>query len=370
MARGSHSKARHSAPRAKGARRRKRSKLPVVIVVLVVLVAAAGVAAYAAHEYLEQRNTYVGITGEVLEGQTITFEVAAGVSSTEIAEDLVNAGVIESSAEFVERVAELGQEGALQAGTYELVGGQAIDEIIEALATGATASFTIPEGYTLQQIAERVGEETDIDADEFYELVSTCADDYVDSYPFLANNYEGTMEGFLFPATYAIEQGMTADELVRTMLDTCQATLAALDMEYAESKNLDYYDVVTLASIIEKESQNSDDKADISSVFYNRLKAGMNLGSDVTTYYAVGKDLTEELTKSDLASDSPYNTRNADNVGLPAGPICSPGAEALQAAANPNETDYYYFFWSASEGETMFFEDSASFNEAWAKYGE
>ena len=154
------------------------------------------------------------------------------------------------------------------------------------------------------------------------------------------------------------------------MLDNFSAQIAGVDMSYASSKNLTTEDVVILASMIEKESREDADKANIASVFYNRLRTGMNLGSDVTTYYAVGKDLTEDLTVSDLNSDSPYNTRNPQHRGLPAGPICSPGLASLNAAAHPSETDYLYFFYSLSEDKTMFFKDQASFDAAWSKYGQ
>ena len=154
------------------------------------------------------------------------------------------------------------------------------------------------------------------------------------------------------------------------MLDQFAAQIATVDMSYAASKNLTLYDVVTLASMVEKEYQAESDKAPIAAVFYNRLQKGMTLGSDVTTYYAVGKDMTEELTASDLASDSPYNTRNPSNFGLPAGPICNPSVSTLQAAANPAQVDYLYFFFSNREGETMFFVNDADFNAAWAQYGD
>lgn len=372
MATGKHS-ARSSGSSAGGARhssgtkKRHTGRNVAIALVIVVALVAAGLGARAF--YIEE-NTYHGITGEVDEGELLTVTVESGATTIDIAEMLVNEGVVGSSEDFVNQVSEAGRDGELQAGTYEFTGGQDIGEIIDALASGQTASFTIPEGYTLEQIAERVGEETGVSEEEFYELASTGAEDYVDEYPFLEGAYEGTMEGFLFPSTYAIEEDMTADGLVREMLDLCQSELDGLDMGYAEKQGLDYYDVVTLASMIEKESRSSDDKADISSVFYNRLEKGMNLGSDVTTYYAVGKDLTEELTKSDLASDSPYNTRNEDVKGLPAGPICSPGTEALEAAAQPSDTDYLYFFWSSSKEKTMFFESDAKFDAAWEKYGE
>ena len=140
-------------------------------------------------------------------------------------------------------------------------------------------------------------------------------------------------------------------------------------MSYAKSKNLTEYDVVTLASMIETESRTDSDKADISAVFYNRLHADMALGSDVTTYYAVGKDMTEELTASDLASTSPYNTRNPSSRGLPAGPICSPSLASLKAAANPSSASYLYFFYSESANQVYFFNTQQEFDAAWAKEG-
>ena len=178
------------------------------------------------------------------------------------------------------------------------------------------------------------------------------------------------MEGFLYLDTYRVDPSATPDDIIRMMLDQFAAQIATVDMSYAASKNLTLYDVVTLASIVEKEYQAESDKAPIAAVFYNRLQKGMTLGSDVTTYYAVGKDMTEELTASDLASDSPYNTRNPSHFGLPAGPICNPSVSTLQAAANPAQVDYLYFFFSNREGETMFFVNDADFNAAWAQYGD
>lgn len=347
------------------ARRSSGNLARTVTLVLVVIVVLAIVACL-----VLPRLGRGGRTGEVLEGQSITVQVESGSSTTAIANLLVDEGVIASADEFVARATELGKDGSLQAGTYELTGGQELDDIIDAIASGQTATLTIPEGYTLKQIAERVGKETELDADEFYKTVSTKAASYASRYTFLKHAYKGTMEGFLFPATYELGNDLSIDGLVCKMLDAYQEQFSKIDMRYAKSKNLDEYDVVTLAAIIEKESRTSEDKAQISSVFYNRLKARIPLGSDVTTYYAVGKDLTEELTKKDLASKSPYNTRNPKKYGLPAGPICSPGAASLEAAANPAKTDDLYFFWSQSEEKTMFFKTQKEFSAAWKKYGE
>lgn len=360
MATGRHSAGRHSAPSRQTSK--KRSKLPLVIGIVIVAVLAVGIV-------MGLRACDRGVTGEVREGEQIVVEIPQGSSTESIGILLVENGVIGSSNDFVSKVKELGAASSLQAGTYEFTGGDDIGQIVEAIASGRTAGLTIPEGFTLKQIAERVDEETDIPYDEFYQLVKTGAGSYVDDYPFLSSAYKGSMEGFLFPATYELGANPTADGLVRQMLDKFEQEMASVDLSYAKGKNLTEYDVVTLASMIEKESRTSSDKADISAVFYNRLHEKMSLGSDVTTYYAVGKDLTEELTKEDLASDSPYNTRNPHHRGLPAGPICSPGIDALKAAAQPSQAGYLYFFWSASQGQTMFFDTLDEFNAAWEKYG-
>ena len=390
MATGRHSKGRHSLPPQQAQSRpaqplsesaqaysrsarsystppqrppRNKSKSPIVIlVVFVVLVICAGA-------FIGLHACDKGVTGEVREGEQITVEVPSGSSTESIGILLVENGVIGSSNEFVNSVKQMDAASSLQAGTYEFTGGQPIEEIVEIIASGKTAGLTIPEGFTLKQIAERVSQETGIDYDEFYKLVSTGAGNYASEYPFLKDAYQGSMEGFLFPATYEIGANPTADGLVRQMLDKYQEQFSTIDMSYAKSKNLTEYDVVTLAAMIEKESRSSDDKADISAVFYNRLREGITLGSDVTTYYAVGKDLTEELTQEDLNSDSPYNTRNPHHYGLPAGPICSPGMEALKAAAQPSQAGYLYFFWSASQNKTMFFDTLDEFNKAWDEYG-
>lgn len=308
--------------------------------------------------------------GNVLEGQEITIEVPQGATSSTIAESLVKNGVIATSKEFSEAVRDQGVADQLKAGTYRFTGGEDVSSIIETLVNGQTGyTLTIPEGYTAKQVAKVVADTCEVKQKAFYKL-TLRAGDYVKDYPFLKGVYNDSLEGYLFPDTYSVPYGSTADDIIRQMLDNFATQIASVDMSYASKKNLDTYDVVTLASIVEKESSVDDDKAGIAGVFYNRLHAGMNLGSDVTTYYAVGKDLTETLTKKDLASDSPYNTRNPNHRGLPAGPICNPGLTALTAAAQPEKSDYLYFFYSNSKQKTMFYKDADSFNKAWAKYGD
>ena len=357
MATGKHS-AKHAAPKKK-----KGGHGLIGVIVLVLIVLACGFVA---------QKVLPGLTeqpGQVAEGQEITIEVAEGSTTTQIAQLLKENGIIALESEFVNTVKNKGVADQLKAGTYRFIGGEKVSDIVDAMVKGnAGYTVTIPEGYSAKQIAKTVAAACELDEDEFY-AQTLKADQYVADYPFLDGVYNNSMEGFLFPDTYTVSYGSTADQIVRMMLDNFSAQIASVDMSYAASKNLTTYDVVILASMTEKESRDDSDKASIVSVFYNRLHEGMSLGSDPTTYYAVGKDYTEPLTKQDLASDNPYNTRNVNNKGLPPGPICSPGMASLIAAAHPDETGYLFFFYSSKKDETMFFKDQASFDAAWAKLG-
>lgn len=341
---------------SKGSRKRIYIIAAVVIVVLILFFAV--------------QMATCGKTGQVKQGQQIDVVIPAGSTTDQIADILVDDGVISSSNAFVERVKELDQASKLQSGTYVLVGGDDLDNIINIIATGQTGRQVVfQEGLNIKQIAAKLEESCGISSQEFIDLAHK-ASNYVAEYPFLDGVYDNSLEGFLYPDTYRIPTNATADDVIRMMLDQFAVQIQTVNMDYAASKNLTLFDVVTLASMVEKEFNAEEDKPLIAAVFYNRLSTGMTLGSDVTTYYAVGKDLTEELTAADLASDSPYNTRNPNHYGLPAGPICNPSAATIQAAANPAQVDYLYFFFSNKEGKTMFFVNDADFNAAWAQYGD
>ena len=149
-----------------------------------------------------------------------------------------------------------------------------------------------------------------------------------------------SLEGFLFPATYEITEATTAAELVDLQLAAFAANTSGIPLGYARARNLTRFDVLTIASMIEREVVVPSERPLVASVIYNRLKAGMMLGIDATVQYAIGEWKTE-LTVDDLAVDSPYNTRRF--TGLPPGPIASPGADSFRAAARPKETDFLYY---------------------------
>jgi cell division protein YceG involved in septum cleavage len=182
-----------------------------------------------------------------------------------------------------------------------------------------TITLTVPEGYSRAQTAELARE-------------AGLRGDYLEA-------SEGH-EGFLFPDTFELERRASVADLVQLQLQDFKRRTAKLDMSYARSKNLTMPDVVTIASMVEEEAQLDSERKLISAVIYNRLREGIPLGIDATVRFATG-NYVDPLTESDLAVESPYNTRL--NAGLPPGPISSPGLASIEAAARPAETDYLYY---------------------------
>ena len=278
----------------------------------------------------------------------ITVTVAEGSGASAVADALYDAGVIASRSEFLNQVRRTEAEQSIKSGTYEIVTGADLASIIDLLTTGpnASATLTIPEGYTVSQIAAAAEQAFGIPADEF--LAQAKASNYAAEYTFLSEAHDDSLEGYLFPKTYSFpDEGATADALIRAMLAQYQTEVASLDLASAAASissrygiDVDENDLVIVASIIEREAGGDEHRADVASVFYNRLETGMMLQSDATLVYSLGR----EVTADDLKNDDPYNTYT--NYGLTPTPICSPGLASLQAAANPNDTDYLYFFLS------------------------
>ena len=284
----------------------------------------------------------------VTPGTTVTVTVAEGSGASAVADALYDAGVIASRSEFLNQVRRTEAEQSIKSGTYEIVTGADLASIIDLLTTGpnASATLTIPEGYTVSQIAAAAEQAFGIPADEF--LAQAKASNYAAEYTFLSEAHDDSLEGYLFPKTYSFpDEGATADALIRAMLAQYQTEVASLDLASAAASissrygiDVDENDLVIVASIIEREAGGDEHRADVASVFYNRLETGMMLQSDATLVYSLGR----EVTADDLKNDDPYNTYT--NYGLTPTPICSPGLASLQAAANPNDTDYLYFFLS------------------------
>lgn len=340
--------------------RPKKSIGPVIFGVVLALV-VLGVVAFFGSSFL---NSCSGST--LAEGESVEVTIEEGSTALQIGTVLQENHVIASSGEFVSRVTELGVIAELQPGTYTFTGVQTMDEVISVLRVGPNGSstgetFTIPEGFTAEATADRVAEAHETITKEDFLACVYNAEAYVEEFPFVANAYNNSLEGFLFPKTYAVNSNATADSVVRMLLSQYQTEVAGLDYTYAESMGLSQYDVLILASIIEKEAAGEDEnRANVSSVFYNRIASGMPLQSDATTAYVVKQDPTAD----DITNDtSPYSTYN--NPGLPAGPICSPGLACLQAACSPAQTGYYYFYFKEVDGVMTYF-----FSETYDQHNE
>jgi cell division protein YceG involved in septum cleavage len=211
-----------------------------------------------------------------------------------------------------------------------------------------TISVTVPEGYTRAQTASLAKE-----------------DGLTGSYLAASKGHEG----FLFPDTFELERHAPAADLVQLQLDDFKRRIKGVDMGYARSKNLTVFDVVTIASMIEDEAAREEDRKLVAAVIFNRLHEGMPLGIDATVRFATG-NYTKPLTESELAVESPYNTRT--HTGLPPGPIDSPGLASIEAAAHPAKVNYLFYVakpgtcngLAFSSTEAEFDEDVAAYNAA------
>jgi peptidoglycan lytic transglycosylase G len=177
------------------------------------------------------------------------------------------------------------------------------------------------------------------------------------------------LEGFLFPSTYEFEPQTTSRQLVNRQLQAFEKNWGKVDLAYAKSKNLTPYDVLIIASLVEKEVIAPEERALVAAVIYNRLKAGMNLGIDATTRYGLDVPPTEPLRQSQLDSDNPYNTRNPNIHGLTPTPIANPGLASMQAAAHPAKVDYLFFVRKDDKIHHFFTASEQEFNEYLAAHG-
>lgn len=335
--------------------RPKRSKLPLIITIILII-ALGGVGIWAAITFLG------GSTDNTLaEGESVTITIPEGTGAKEFGRLLQENRVIANSNDFTKRVGELGVDSALKPGTYTFTGPNTLEEVIAQLQAGPGAneeSFTIPEGCTIAQTAKRVAEAHDgaITEEEFIAAASN-ASAYEADFPFVTGAYNNSLEGFLFPKTYPIQDNATADTVIRQMLNQFRIETANLDYaSYAQAQGLSVYDVLILASIVEKEAA-EENRATVASVFYNRLSIDMPLQSDATTAYTIGADPTPE----DLQVDGPYNTYL--NNGLPKGPICSPGLSCFEAVCAPEKTSYYYFYFVENADGKMEYYFSETYDE-------
>ena len=271
----------------------------------------------------------------------VTVRIPAGVDARAIGTLLADQGVIGSPLFFELRATIGGDRGNLRAGTYELSkdmsNGSALAVLTNVQEGAAVINVLVPEGPARDEIAPVVKKQG---VSGNYVAASVSSPE-LDPRRYGAPSSVRSLEGFLFPATYELlKSAPTAERLVTDQLKAFKRNIADVNMSYAKSKNLTVFDVITLASIIEREALFDRDRPQVAAVFYNRLRDSISLGSDATTRFAV-KNWDQPLTVSEIDSKSPYNTRQVS--GLPPGPIGNPGLASIQAAANPPKSDYLYF---------------------------
>ena len=254
---------------------------------------------------------------------------------------------------------------ALWLGVNALGGGD--DEVAPPATTAAppppSLRIVFPEGFTREQMVARTGAVRKIAQRKRKITPRLTGNAYAAAsksarVPAAFRKEAKGIEGFLFPATYEFTAKTTAKQLVADQLEFFEANWGKVDLRAAKDKNLTPYDVLIIASMVEKETIAPDERPKVAAVIYNRLKAGMPLGIDATIRYGLGVPGTEALRVSQLESDNPYNTRN--RTGLPPTPIANPGLASMQAAAHPAKVDYVFFvrkpdrihhFFTASESE-------------------
>lgn len=288
--------------------------------------------------YLSYLLKPVDISGK---SQDILVQVEPKSSSGQVAKMLENQGVIRNASAFrlYSRYHQL--DNQIKAGYYVLNPSMSTPSVLSVLVRGKTASksFTIPEGYSLQQITKALVAKGFIEEETFKELLTEAKFNY----PFLRNSPSGPrrLEGYLFPETYNIRLDSTERDIINVMLAGMDRQLKALDFEKrAGALNLNIHQALTIASMIEREARKDEERQIISSVIHNRLKIGMRLQIDATVEYALGGH-REKIYYKDLEVDSPYNTYKYN--GLPPGPIASPGKQSLLAAVTPANTKYIYY---------------------------
>ncbi|MFH0912566.1 MAG: endolytic transglycosylase MltG [Patescibacteria group bacterium] len=294
------------------------------------------------------------------QGQPQQFVVQSGESISSIAQRLEDSRLIKSAVGF-KIYLKLTGKIIVQPGTYELSPAQALPTTANIIASGETTNvtLTIPEGYTLAQIAEQVAQKNISTQKEFLQT----AENFPADYDFLKARPSGqlSLEGFLFPDTYRLLKGEPVLAM-RKMLDNFGSKYRSDIQPNLGDKNL--YEILILASMIEREAQKDEDRYLISGVLYNRIKIGMRLDVDATVRYVIN-NWKDPLTQKDLGVDSPYNTRRYG--GLPPGPICNPGLASIKAAINPASHKYYYYL-TDFEGITHYAKTLAEHNQNKLKY--
>jgi UPF0755 protein len=312
-------------------------------------------------------KTPEGVLGERIGGapmdgedrEEVAFKLAPGATAGDVGSQLQELGVIRSARQFELLAGLMGVQGQLNAGDFLLTKNSSVLTVLNQLTERGPVveliSVTFPEGLRYEEMAELAADAGFGTEQQFFDAVARAK-----LPPALAATLpEGAdLQGYLFPATYPMPVGSTMDDLVAYMLDTLNIIFTAELREAGERRGLNPHQMLTLASIIEREAVIPAERPLMAGVFYNRLAEGDRLGADPTVQFAAAQDPASvlaygwwkrELTILDLENPSPYNTRLFP--GIPPGPIANPGVDSIRAVAYPEETEFYYFVADAVAGD-------------------
>jgi UPF0755 protein len=301
----------------------------------------------------------------------VVVKVPKGATADDVGEilerkDVISGGppLVSGSTLFRLRLSMAGKSDQIQSGSYVLASGMSYGAAIDELTAPPSQRPTpvvIPEGYTRDQIAG-IAKDTGLRGN--YKK-ATVRSKQLNLGRYGAKGAKN-LEGFLFPATYELQRRSSVEDLVERQLDEFRRNIKKVDMSYARSKNLTPYDVLIIASMVDREVQVPRERKLVAEVIYNRLKVGEPLSIDATIRYATG-NYDKPLTQSELETDSPYNTRL--NAGLPPGPIGNPGLDAIEAAADPGRGNNRFFVVKPGTcGEHFFTGSEQEFNAAADRY--
>ncbi len=291
----------------------------------------------------------------------VSINIPKGSSADAIADQLLEKGLIQSPFFFKLYLRSQGLDGKLQAGRFILREYDNLPAIAKVLAEGKgqEAAVTLLEGWTARQIGEYLEEQGLTTADQFVECVKTChpKSDILPA--------DKSAEGFLYPDTYFVDPSTYSDaSFVARLVDTLESKLTAEDLEAIKQSKHSLYEVVTMASIVEREERNDDDRATVAGILWKRFDNGIGLGADATILYALGRT-KGGLTYDELQVDSPYNTRKYR--GLPPTPISNPHLSSLRAAIYPKDSPYMYYL-HGSDGQVHYGKTLEEHNENKRKY--
>lgn len=349
-------------------KKKKKGSIGVIILIAILLIiffgVAAGIVKFRQFTSFEVNNAESKGEDQV----EISVTVDDGDTVRDIASKLQNSGVIDSSLQFLYLCRREGEGSDFQPGTYSFNNYMDFNEICEILKSGRLddeqITVTIKEGAWITEIASQLADAGLVSEEEFMEACNSR--DY--NYDFIADipDRENLLEGYLFPDTYYFSTDMTAHDIVDKMLARFNEVFDVSLKGAAQTHGLTVDEAVIVASLIESEARYPEDRGKISSVIYNRLDAGMKLQMDASVLYALGEK-KDRVLYSDLEVEEEHNTYYVD--GLPIGPIGNPGKDCLEAAVNPDETDYlYYVVDNAETGEHYFTADYNDFLAASERY--